>query len=122
VIAMNDKHYAIARGMAGAWTTKSVPVRFNLARGVPRALPADRTAIYIVERSTGRTAYVGQTHQGVAVRLTQHVRQWERATTWAWAWVIPLRDETPDTALSRIEGRIGAWLRPVDCRRLPRAD
>ena len=119
---MNNKHYAIARGMAGVSTGKNIPVRFNLARGIPRALPKDKTAIYIVERATGRTAYVGQTRQGVATRLTQHVRQWDRATTWAWVWVIPLLDTTPNAELSRIEGRIGAWLRPLDCRRLPRPD
>jgi hypothetical protein len=121
VIAVIDKHYAIARGMAGDWMGDSVPVRFGLSRGIPKALPKHGTAIYLSERANGRTAYVGQTRQTVAVRLAQHMRTWDRATLWAWVWVIPLLDETPDSELDYVEGRIGAWLRPVDCLRLPAA-
>ncbi|MGN6373672.1 MAG: hypothetical protein ACTHM1_11915 [Solirubrobacteraceae bacterium] len=117
---MNDKHYAIARGMAGKWVGSNVPVRYTLTRGIPRALPSARTAVYITEKRSGRTAYVGQTRQGTARRLAQHVRYWNRATTWAWVWVVPLLDETPNLELNRIEGRIGEWLRPVDSRRLPK--
>ena len=119
---MNKHHYAIARSMAGVWMADSVPVRFSLSRGVPRALPKNNTAIYITERRGGRTAYVGQTRQGVAVRLSQHMRDWSRATQWAWVWVVPIVDETPACELSRIEGRIGVWLHPTDCRRFPRTD
>jgi hypothetical protein len=118
---VNDKHYAIARGMAGRWVGSNVPVRYTLSRGVPKALPPAPTAIYITEQRNGRTAYVGQTRQGAARRIAQHVRQWDRATTWAWVWVVPLLEETPNAELDRIEGRIGEWLRPVDCRRLPKA-
>lgn len=116
---MTEKHYAIARGMAGAWVGSNVPIRFALTRGIPKSLPAAPTAIYIVERKNGRTAYVGQTRQGTVRRLSQHVCAWDRATTWTWVWVVPLLDGTPDDELDRIEGRIGAWLRPLDCRRLP---
>jgi hypothetical protein len=119
VIAVNEKHYAIARGMAGEWMGDAVSVRFEVARGIPKALPNHRTAIYVAERANGRTAYVGQTRQTVAVRLAQHMRTWDRATRWAWVWVIPLLDETPDRELDYVEGRVGTWLRPVDCLRLP---
>ncbi len=117
---MTDKHYAIARGMAGEWAGSNVPVRFTLTRGIPNTLPAARTAIYITEKKNGRTAYVGQTRQGAARRISQHVREWDRAAGWAWLWVIPLLDNTPNNELNRIEGRIGYWLRPVDCLRLPK--
>jgi hypothetical protein len=120
VIVMTNKHYAIARGMTGEWAGSNTPVRFTLTRGVPKTLPTEGTAIYITEKKNGRTAYVGQTRQGASRRLSQHVRQWHRATEWAWVWVIPLLDSTPNDELNRIEGRIGSWLRPVDCRRLPR--
>lgn len=121
MIAVNLKHYAIARGMAGEWMGENVPVRFGLSRGIPNALPAHPTVIYIAERANGRTAYVGQTRQAAAVRLSQHMRTWDRATLWTWVWVVPLLDGTPDHELDLIEGRIGEWLRPVDCLRLPAA-
>lgn len=105
--------------MAGEWAGLNVPVRFTLTRGIPNALPTARTAIYITEKRNGRTAYVGQTRQGASKRLAQHVRQWHRARTWAWVWIVPVLGSAPDDDLDRIEGRIGAWLRPVDCRRLP---
>jgi hypothetical protein len=120
VIAVTDKHYAIARGMAGEWVGANTPVRYSLTRGIRKMLPPAPTAIYITEKQNGRTAYVGQTRQGAALRLAQQVRHWHRATTWAWVWVVPLLDETPNEELDRIEGWVGEWLRPVDCCRLPR--
>lgn len=119
---MTDKHYAIARGMAGMWMGENLAVRFALSRGIPRALPTHPTAVYITERANGRTAYVGQTRQTVPLRLAQHMRTWERATTWGWVWVVPLLDETPDRELDHVEARIGEWLRPLDCGRLPALD
>ncbi len=118
---MNVEHYAIARGMAGEWMGDNAPVRFALSRGIPKALPEHGTVIYITERANGRTAYVGQTRQTAAVRLRKHMRTWERATLWAWVWVVPLLDQTPDDEFNLIEGRIGGWLRPTDCLRLPSA-
>lgn len=117
---MTDKHYAIARALAGEWAARSIPVRYHLGRGIPRCLPEDSPAIYITELSNGRTAYVGQTRQRVADRLRQHAGSWERASRWTWVWIVPLLDEVPKEAFNRIEGSIGAWLRPVDCLRLPR--
>lgn len=117
---MTAKHYAIARYMAGQWAAPGIPVRYSLSRGIPNCLPEDSPAIYIAELSNGRTAYVGQTRQTVASRLRQHIRSWDRAIRWKWVWIVPLKAETPDQALDCIEGRIGNWLRPVDCLRLPR--
>jgi hypothetical protein len=99
---------------------EAIPQRFALSRGIPKSLPSHKTAIYIVERANGRTAYVGQTRQGVGARLRQHVRLWGRATEWAWVWIVPVLDSVPRRELDRIEGRIGDWLRPTDCARLPR--
>lgn len=118
---MTDKHYAIARSMAGGWAAPPIPIRYSLSRGIPKCLPEDSPAIYITELSNGRTAYVGQTRQTVANRLGQHVRHWDRSARWAWVWIMPLRTETPRQELDRIEAGVGVWLRPVDCLRLPRA-
>lgn len=118
---MNDKHYAIARSMAGELAARPIPIRYSLSRGIPTCLPEDSPAIYITELANGRTAYVGKTRQTVANRLGQHARLWERAGRWAWVWIVPLREEISDEELDRTEGGIGRWLRPVDCFRLPGA-
>ena len=117
---MTDAHYSIARAMAGEWMAEPVPIRFSLSRGIPDCLPKAKTAIYITERSDGRTTYVGQTRQSVGTRLAQHARDWDRSTQWAWVWVVPVRSEVSRRQLDRIESRIGTWLRPTDCVRLPR--
>jgi hypothetical protein len=117
---VTTEQYALARAKAMRWKGDAVPQAFPLRRGIPDDLPGVATAIYIAELADHRCAYVGQTRQGVVARLSQHATDPARAGRWAYAWVIPVLDSVPNHELSRIEGRIGQLLKPLDSRRLPR--
>jgi hypothetical protein len=116
---MTAQQYAVARSFAGPWMGPAVPRRYYLGRGVPADLPSAETAVYVTEYGNYRTAYVGQTRQGVTTRLLQHARIDGRDSRWAFVWIIPVLDAIPRRGLDRIEGRAGGYLRPVECRRLP---
>ena len=117
---MTEPKYSILRAMAAPWMAEPAPEGFHLSRGIPSSLPRCRTCVYITELSDGQCAYVGQTRQGVEARLKQHVRLESKALRWSKVWVAPILDTVSDRALSRIEGRIGAHLKPIDSIRLPR--
>jgi hypothetical protein len=67
-------------------------------------------------RYVGSTVRTGSSHVGV--RLQEHVRA-DRAARWARVMVVPLKATTDEVLVRRIEGRIGAVLRPLDTVRLP---
>jgi hypothetical protein len=56
----------------------------------------------------------------VRSRLEEHLRRYERFETWDLLYLVPLKPDTPMGDVRRIEGRIGAHLRPSTSRALPR--
>src|SRR4051812_35093980 len=101
---MTTERYSILRAHAAPWMGPAVPRRYYIGRGLPADLPADRTAVYIMEYGDGTVAYVGQTRRGVARRVGQHAETWRRAMDWRYVWVIPLLESVPPRVLGQVEG------------------
>lgn len=105
--------------LAGEWAAGYLPRPYALTRDDP--LPRTRRAIYIVTDYRSEVLYVGKTVRGAKSRRLEHVRDRAKALGWAAMWIVPLRDDTPLSAVLAAEGTIGDRLRPRHNRRLPRA-
>lgn len=77
-------------------------------------------AVYIAADSENVIRYVGSTVRSgpVGDRIQEHVLA-GCATRWTRLMVVPLIADTEEPLVRRIEGRIGAVLRPLDTVRLP---
>jgi hypothetical protein len=70
----------------------------------------EERAVYIVETAGGFACYAGQTRPGRVdargvggARLAVHLRSPSKRAEWARCWVIPLRYDTDDTIVDRLE-------------------
>ena len=92
---------------------------------VPAVLPFPlhfTTAVYVVVGGDGRCCYVGSVGRragGLAERIAEHLSDAAKRATWHTVWVLPLRADTVLPEVRRIEGVVGAHLRPHRSRRLP---
>jgi hypothetical protein len=116
---VNAALYRRARVLAGQWAGEPDAVPYGLATG-PSTVPGDGPVVYVVGSLTNDVAYVGSSMTGAAGRLRAHLRESGKRRTWRSVWLIPLRPETPEIEVRRIEGRVGARLCPIGSRRLPR--
>lgn len=117
---MNGELYRRARVLAGQWAAEPDRVPHNLAQGAS-AIPGSGPVVYIVGDLLNQVAYVGSSMTGAAGRLRDHLTEPAKRRTWRSVWLIPLSVATPDSEVRRIEGRVGARLRPTGSRRLPKA-
>ncbi len=118
---MNVTTYHVLCRYAGSHLWWSHP--WPLPAAVPFGLQAG-SAVYIVEDASGNCRYVGSVCRGVgglAARIAEHLTDPIKCELWHRVWVLPLRPETPEVEVRRIEGVVGAHLPRLGSQRLPRA-
>ncbi|MGY5533920.1 hypothetical protein [Streptomyces sp. J1] len=78
------------------------------------------TGVYIAADFENAIRYTGSAirEDSVGARVQEHVLR-GRAAQWTRLMVVPLAVDTDEDLVRRIEGRIGAVLRPLDIKRLP---
>lgn len=116
---MNRLTYRVMCEYAGPALLASFAWPVALTLPFPLAVTS---AVYIVVDARGRCHYVGSVRRangGLGSRLAEHLADAKKRSTWHAAWVIPLRPETPEAEVRRIEGVIGAHLGPYASRQLP---
>jgi hypothetical protein len=116
---VNRELYRAARVLAGQWAGEDDATPYALAAG-PGAIPGSGPVVYIVGNLSNEVAYVGSSMTGAAGRLRIHLREIEKSCTWRSVWLVHLRLETPEREVRRVEGRVGARLKPTGTLRLPR--
>jgi hypothetical protein len=80
------------------------------------------TAVYIAVGPDGQCQYVGSAWRpngAMSERIAEHLRDPVKRATWHAIWVIPLQPDMPRAEVRRLEGVVGAHLRPRQSRRLP---
>jgi hypothetical protein len=83
-------------------------------------------AVYIACNYFEQVVYVGSVRRssdprGLERRIAAHLRDSDKSEAWRTLWVIPLRADASLHEVRRIEGLVGAHLRPPGNRRLPGA-
>lgn len=116
---MNSRLYRDVRVLAGQWAGKADPVPYSLGTSVS-SVPGSGPVVYVVGGIAGDVAYVGSSMKGAASRLRRHLAESAKTRSWRAVWLIPLLPDTPETAVRRIEGRVGRRLNPTGTERLPR--
>ncbi len=117
---MITETYHAAWGAAAKFAAAPVAQEFVLSRGLPDTLPDVSNAIYIACDEGGDVAYVGSSIRSVRQRVTEHLRNRDRASTWKTLWVLPLDEGLPEPLVRLCEARVGRLLKPTRNRRLPR--
>ncbi|MEU8408030.1 hypothetical protein AB0C19_17730 [Micromonospora sp. NPDC048842] len=105
---------ALLRRVAAAATILAVTedkVWSNFSAGVYIAADYENTIRYVGSARRGEGSEVGD-------RIQEHVLT-GRAARWTRLMVVPLIPSTDELLVRRIEGRVGAVLRPQDAIRLP---
>ncbi len=116
---MNSTTYHVLCSYAGSGLLRPHPWP------VPAVLPFPlkfTTAVYVVLGDDGRCCYVGSVDRatgGLAGRIAEHLSDPAKRATWHTIWVVPLRPGTALAEVRRVEGVVGAHLRPNLSRRLP---
>jgi hypothetical protein len=80
-------------------------------------------AVYVAVSVDDGICYVGSVSRpngGLAARVSEHLADPVKRSAWHSLWVVPLLPETDRREVRRIEGVVGAHLRPLRSRRLPR--
>lgn len=108
---------------AGGYLDGRIPEPIAIGHGDP--VPDVPVAVYIAVGVTGAVLYVGSVVRpkdsaGAGSRLGEHLRNHAKFASWNQLYLIPLKSSTPVEEVRRIEGRIGAHLRPRMSRALPR--
>ncbi|GAB3852582.1 hypothetical protein ACFPIJ_64295 [Dactylosporangium cerinum] len=121
--ALSPQAYETACDLAGAALLRRVPVAATLLQITEEKVWSEfAAAVYIAADSTNAIRYVGSVarsgRSGVGDRIQEHVRA-GRATRWIRLMVVPLVPDTEASLVRRVEGRVGAVLRPADTMRLP---
>jgi hypothetical protein len=116
---MNAQLYRRAWVLAGQWAGEPDTVPHTLANGAG-GIPGNGPVVYIVSDLMNQVAYVGSSMTGAAGRLRLHLAQPAKRRTWRSVWLIPLSANTPESEVRRVEGRVGARLRPTGSMRLPK--
>ncbi|MCZ0210683.1 hypothetical protein EDD98_7714 [Streptomyces sp. PanSC19] len=114
VVPMTPDRYAALARLASPWLEefRCCPL------GIEEDSGREERAVYIVVSADGMACYAGRTrptrplHRGAAVvRLRRH-RTGARSKREEWAryWVLPLRPDTPDEFVDRLERTVQARL------------
>lgn len=118
---MNINYRALA-AYAGEWLLCSRPDPIHIGEG--EEIPDFATAVYVALGLQSEVLYVGSVRRvnprAVKARVSEHLAKRDRFENWNLLYVVPLRPETPLTAVRTIEGRIGQHLGPTSSRALPR--
>jgi hypothetical protein len=114
--------YDIACDLAGSPLLRRIPAGATILLVTDDNLWSEfPAAVYITADRTNMVRYVGSARRNgsVADRIQEHVLN-GRADHWTRLMVVPLQPHTEADLVRRIEGRVGAVLRPLDVLRLPR--
>jgi len=115
--------YDTACDLAGAALLRRVPAAATLlAITEDKVWSGFQAGVYIAADFENTIRYVGSVVRAgssrVGDRIQEHVLS-GCATRWTRLMVVPLIPDTDEVLVRRIEGRIGAVLRPLDAVRLP---
>ncbi len=115
--------YDTACDLAGTALLRRVPAAATLlAITQDRVWSSFPAGVYIAADFENTIRYVGSAVRAgssrVGDRIQEHVLS-GRAVRWTRLMVVPLIPDTDEVLVRRIEGRIGAVLRPLDAVRLP---
>ncbi|MEU4518819.1 hypothetical protein AB0F52_08870 [Amycolatopsis sp. NPDC024027] len=113
--------YDTSCDLAGAALLRRVPGAASILQVTEgNAWSGFSAAVYIAADHTNAIRYVGSTIRtgSVGDRIQEHVLA-GRADPWTRLMVVPLRPDTDEILVRKIEGRVGAVLRPLDTMRLP---
>jgi hypothetical protein len=121
--ALSAQAYDTACDLAGAALLRRVPAAATLLQVTEEKVWLEfLTAVYIAADSNNAVRYGGSAvrsgRSSAGDRIQEHVRA-GRAARWIRLMVVPLGPGTEARLVRRIEGRVGAVLRPVDTMRLP---
>lgn len=114
--------YDIACDLAGAALLRRIPAGATILQVTADNLWSEfPVAVYITADRANIVRYVGSARRNgsVAERIQEHVRN-GRADHWTRLMIVPLQLHTEAALVRKIEGRVGAVLRPLDVLRLPR--
>lgn len=108
---------------AGEFLYSPWPSPIEVGRG--QLVPPLSVGVYVAVGIDSRVLYVGSVWRptdeyGVRSRVEEHLRQHARQESWNQVFIVPLKSETPLPEVRRIEGRIGAHLRPTMSNALPK--
>ena len=121
VHALTPENYDTACDLAGAALLRRVPAAATILHITQEGVWDEfSAAIYIAADSGNLIRYIGSTIRAGSAgdRIQEHVLS-GRAARWTRLMVVPLTAGTGESLVRRIEGRVGAVLRPLDARRLP---
>lgn len=113
--------YDIACDLAGCALLRRIPAGATILQVTDGKLWSEfPAAVYIAADRANVVRYVGSARRSgsVADRVQEHVLS-GRADHWTRLMVVPLQPHTEADLVRRIEGRVGAVLRPLDVLRLP---
>jgi hypothetical protein len=115
--------YETACDLAGTALLRRAPAAATLlAITEDRVWSGFSAGVYIAADFENTIRYVGSAVRAgsstIGDRIQEHVLS-GRAARWARLMVVPLNPDTDQVLVRRIEGRIGAVLRPLDAGRLP---
>lgn len=113
--------YITACDLAGDALLRRVPGAASIMQITEDKVWSDFTAaVYITADSSNIVRYVGSALRigPVSDRVQEHVLA-GRANFWIRLMVVPLKADTEEVLVRKIEGRIGKVLRPLDNLRLP---
>jgi len=118
---LTPENYDTACDLAGAALLRRIPGAATILQVTEdRAWEAYSVAVYIAADFENVIRYVGSAIRSrpVSDRIQEHVLA-GRAARWTRLMVVPLKPDSGEFLVRRIEGRIGAVLRPLDSARLP---
>jgi len=121
VHTLTPENYDTACDLAGAALLRRVPAAATILQITEdRAWDEFTAAVYIAADFENVIRYVGSTVRAgpVGDRIQEHVLA-GRAARWTRLTVVPLTTDSEKLLVRRVEGRIGAVLRPLDAVRLP---
>ena len=121
VRTLTPENYDTACDLAGAALLRRVPAAATILQITEdRAWDEFPAAVYIAADFENIIRYVGSVVRTgpVGDRIQEHVLA-GRAARWTRLMVVPLTADSEELLVRRIEGRVGAVLRPLDAVRLP---
>jgi hypothetical protein len=121
VRTLTPENYDTACDLAGAALLRRVPAAATILQITEdRVWDEFTAAVYIAADFENVIRYVGSTVRigPVGDRIQEHVLA-GRTARWIRLMVVPLTADIEELLVRRIEGRVGAVLRPLDVERLP---
>ncbi|WP_411143415.1 hypothetical protein [Streptomyces sp. x-80] len=110
---MTQERYALLAQHAGPWLEefRDAPVPVGTDTGY------EIRALYIAVAWDGTAIYCGRTRPrrplrsgAAAARIGQHLREESKRAQWTAYWVLPLRADTPDAEVDRLEAVVAPSL------------